>query len=265
MRDTFDRDIDYLRISVTDRCNLRCSYCMPAEGVKLLAHKEILPFERIAETARTAAGMGFWKIRLTGGEPLVRRGLPDLVSLLSEIPGIETLAMTTNGILLAPVAADLRKRGLDSVNISLDTLDAGRYAELTRGGRLADALAGIEAARAAGFPVKINTVVFEDTRPEEIAEIGRFCADIGARHQLIRRYTLSGEKADEYEYDRPPRCGECNRIRLLANGMLKPCLHSNLEIPVDFTDIAASIRECVMAKPGRGAVCTNLTVGQIGG
>lgn len=265
MRDRFGREISYLRVSVTDRCNLRCVYCMPAEGVALLSHDRIISFERIAEIARAAASLGFKKIRLTGGEPLVRRNFPELVFLLRAIPGIETLAMTTNGVLLAPAAAELRRRGLDSVNVSLDTLDPERYAELTRGGRLSDALAGIEAARRAGFPMKINTVVFDETSEDELAELSRFCESVGARHQLIRRYSLSGEKTDDDGYDRPPRCGECNRIRLLANGSLRPCLHSNLEIPVDLSDIEESIRRCVMAKPGRGSSCTDLSVGQIGG
>jgi len=124
MRDSFGREINYLRISVTDRCNLRCRYCMPASGVKLLRHDQIISYERMAEVVRAAASMGFIKVRLTGGEPLARRDLPKLVSLIAEIPGIRTLAMTTNGTMLAPVAAELKERGLDSVNVSLDTLDA---------------------------------------------------------------------------------------------------------------------------------------------
>jgi len=238
---------------------------MPAEGIPLLRHEDILDLERVADIARAAVGTGFRKIRLTGGEPLVRKGLADLVAMLREISGLETLSMTTNGTLLAPMAQELRRRGLDSVNISLDTLDPGRFAELTRGGRLSDALAGIDAAREAGFPVKINTVVMDNAPAGTIEEVRAFCDRIGARHQLIRQYVLSGQKVDGIEYDRPPRCGECNRIRLLANGRLKPCLHSDLEFPVDFMDIEGSLRTCVEAKPVRGTACTTLTVGQIGG
>ena len=265
MYDQFDRRIDYLRISVTDRCNLRCVYCMPEEGVPLLRHEEILSLEDMYRVAEAAVRLGMRKIRLTGGEPLVRRGILDLVSMLRPLPGLEILAMTTNGILLPPLAAELRRRGLDSVNVSLDTLDPGRYALLTRGGRLEDALAGIAAATGAGLPVKVNTVVTDDAPESEIAAVAAYCAKEGLRHQRIRHYLLQGVKLDESELERPPRCGECNRIRLLADGSLKPCLHSDLAIPVDFSDIEGSIRACVEAKPGRGAVCTTLTVGQIGG
>lgn len=265
MYDRFDRRIDYLRISVTDRCNLRCVYCMPAEGISLLRHEDILSLEDTARIARTAVDLGVRKIRLTGGEPMVRKGIVDLVAMLRAIPGLVTLAMTTNGTLLSPAARDLRRQGLDSVNISLDTLDPDRYASLTRGGRISEALEGIEAARRAGLALKINTVVMEDAPAGEIEAVAAFCRDIGALHQRIRHYILAGQKSDEPGYDRPPRCGECNRIRLLANGCLKPCLHSDLEIPVDFRDIPGSIRTCVEAKPGRGAACTTLTVGQIGG
>jgi len=185
--------------------------------------------------------------------------------MLREIPGLEILAMTTNGTLLAPVAQELRKRGLDSVNISLDTLDPERYTVLTRGGSIADAFSGIEAAKKAGFPIKINTVVMEDARAGTVDDVRAFCDRKGFRHQTIRQYDLAGNKQDEYEYDRPPRCGECSRIRLLANGALKPCLHSDLEFPVDFKDIEGSIKACVDSKPARGSSCTTLTVGQIGG
>ncbi|HOX12621.1 MAG TPA: radical SAM protein [Spirochaetia bacterium] len=265
MLDSFDRTIDYLRVSVTDRCNLRCVYCMPAEGVPLLRHEDILSLEEIVRIAEAAVGLGIRKIRLTGGEPLVRKGILDLVSLLRSLPGLEILGMTTNGTLLAPVAEELRARGLDSVNVSLDTLDPGRFSALTRGGRLADALAGIDAAVRAGIPVKINTVAFDGDPEGDLGRVADFCAERGLRHQRIRRYDLAGQKFDQDDYERPPRCGDCNRIRLLADGSLKPCLHSDLSVPVDFSDIEGSLRACVRAKPGRGAACTTLAVGQIGG
>jgi len=265
MHDSFDRCIDYLRISITDRCNLRCVYCMPAEGIHLLRHEDILSLEEIARVAAAAVGLGVRKIRLTGGEPLVRKGVLDLVSLLRPLRGLEILTMTTNGTLLAPVAGELRARGLDSANISLDTLDADRFAALTRGGRLEDALSGIDAAVRAGLPVKINTVVTADAPEGDLERVSAFCAERGLGHQRIRHYDLAGQKLDQEDYERPPRCGDCNRIRLLANGTLKPCLHSDLSVPVDFSDIEGSLRECVRAKPGRGAACTTLAVGQIGG
>jgi GTP 3',8-cyclase len=265
MRDSFGREISYLRVSVTDRCNLRCVYCMPAEGVKLLRHEDIISFERITLVARAATRLGFRKIRITGGEPLARKGLPELVSMLSEVEGIELLAMTTNGTLLAPVAVDLKARGLSSVNISLDTLDAERYAALTRGGSLQDALAGIEAAKAAGLPVKLNVVALEDSTEEDFAALRSFAAREGVLIQFIARYRLDEEKRDGGEYDRPPKCVSCNRLRLLADGTLRPCLHGNISLPIDWDDVEGSIRRAIEAKPERGHVCTDLEVGQIGG
>ncbi|MDR1358811.1 MAG: radical SAM protein, partial [Coriobacteriales bacterium] len=158
--DQHGRTIDYLRISVTDRCNLRCRYCMPEEGVSWKSHDSMLSLEEIAEFVRIAAGEGFKRIRLTGGEPLVRLGIADLVAALDAMPGIESVAMTTNGILLPKMAEQLKAAGLSRVNISLDTLDAEQFSYITRWGNIEDAFAGIDAALAAGFkPVKINAVV----------------------------------------------------------------------------------------------------------
>ena len=134
MFDRFDRRIDYLRISVTDKCNLRCIYCMPADGVKMVRHEDVLSFEEILDVARTAVGMGVRKVRLTGGEPLVRRGLLDLVSMIARIDGIADYSMSTNGVLLARYAGPLREAGLHRVNVSLDAVDPDRYRELTGGG-----------------------------------------------------------------------------------------------------------------------------------
>lgn len=171
-RDGFGREIDYLRISVTDRCNLRCRYCMPAEGVVALRHDDILRYEEIERLARAAAELGISKIRLTGGEPLVRRGIVDLVAALAAIPGIRDLSMTTNGTLLAPMAVSLAQAGLNRVNVSLDTLDAARYADITRGGSLEAALAGIAAAEAAGLlPLKINAVATRGFNDDELAAL----------------------------------------------------------------------------------------------
>lgn len=265
MRDSFGREIGYLRISVTDRCNFRCRYCMPAEGVPLLSHEEILSFEAITLVAEAAVRLGFHKIRLTGGEPLVRRDVLDLVGMLGAIPDLGTLAMTTNGSLLAPLAADLKSRGLDSVNVSLDTLDPARYAEITRGGRLSDALSGIDAAVHAGLRTKLNVVALADSSEEEFAALRAYAAEVGADIQFIAEYHLDELKRDGGEYERPPRCETCDRIRLLANGKLRPCLHGELEVAVDFDDIEGSIRRAIALKPRRGLVCTDLEVGQIGG
>ena len=160
MKDTFGRDIDYLRISLTDRCNLRCVYCMPEEGVEQRSHDEILSFEEIERVVRMSTKFGIRHLRFTGGEPLVRKGMTDLVRACQQIEGVEDVALTTNGILLPIFAEELKEAGLSRVNISLDTLDGEVYRTMTRCGNLDEALSGVEAALEAGFdPVKLNTVV----------------------------------------------------------------------------------------------------------
>ncbi len=168
--DQHGRSIDYLRISVTDRCNLRCIYCMPEEGVSWKPHDSMLSMEEIARFVRIAAGEGFKRIRLTGGEPLVRLGIVDLVKELHEIPGIESIAMTTNGVLLPQMAQSLRDAGLSRVNISLDTLDPEQFRYITRWGNIEDVLAGIDTALEVGFkPVKINAVVVRSLNQDLLA------------------------------------------------------------------------------------------------
>ena len=264
--DRYKRPITYLRISVTDRCNLRCTYCMPECGVELKQHAEMLSYEEIAEVTRVAVSLGIKKVRLTGGEPLVRRNIVDLVSLLSSIEGLEMLAMTTNGVLLPLYAMALREAGLQSVNISLDTLDPERYRRLTRGGSVEKAVAGVDAAVAAGFdPIKINTVVSGESPSGEIANLEAFCKNRGIHLQRIGEYHLDQKKIDFESFERPPKCAQCNRLRLTADGYLKPCLHSDSEVPVDFRNIETSIRQAVGLKPKKGTVCTNRNMVSIGG
>lgn len=265
MYDSCGRHIHYLRVSVTDRCNLRCSYCMPEEGVDWLPHSQILSLEDMARVARAAASLGFDKIRLTGGEPLVRKGFPDLVSMIAAIPGITTIGMTTNGTLLAPLAAELAKRGLSSVNISLDTMDEARYALVSRGGKLEEALAGIRAARKAGLPVKLNTVVGIGDDPGLLASVEAFAAAEACSVQTIRHYRLDENKYDDDRFMRPPPCADCDRIRLLANGQLKPCLHGDASLPVDWNDIEGSLVACVNMNPPCGASASTHLVSAIGG
>jgi len=263
--DRFDRQINYLRISVTDKCNLRCVYCMPAEGVVLRPHQDFLSFEQITDVARAAIGLGVSKIRLTGGEPLVKRGIVELVAMLAPLAGLDHLAMTTNGTLLARYAGELKAAGLHSLNVSLDTLDAERYGSLTRGGDIDAVHAGIRAALAQGFAVKINMVVLDDTSEQEIAGMREFCTRAGAQLQLIDQFHLKRKKTDTKRFDRPGSCAACNRIRLTPDGKLKPCLHSDREIAIDFTRLEESLTEAILAKPVRGDVCTNREMVQIGG
>ena len=171
MTDGCGRTIDYLRLSVTDRCNYRCRYCMPEEGVCKREHRDMLTLEELAEVAATCVRCGVKKIRLTGGEPLVRRGIVELCRLLRAIPDLEELCLTTNGSLLPDLARPLREAGVDRLNISLDTLRPERFAEMTRLGQLSDVLDGIEAAEAAGFrDLKFDTVLIGGFNDDEIAD-----------------------------------------------------------------------------------------------
>ena len=170
MKDGHGRVIDYLRVSLTDRCNFRCIYCMPEEGVCQMGHDEILRIEEIIDAVRAAAKIGIRSIRLTGGEPLVRKGVVDLVEAVHNIPGIENISMTTNGVLLPKMAADLKRAGLSRVNISLDTLDPEQFTYITRVGKLDDVLAGIDCALETGFnPVKINAVTVRSLEQDYLA------------------------------------------------------------------------------------------------
>lgn len=266
MFDSYGRQIDYLRVSITDRCNLRCSYCMTCGHFHPVSRKRILSFEEILAVVRAGADLGINKVRLTGGEPLVRKNVVELVRSVAAVPGIHTVAMTTNGVLLPECARDLKEAGLNVVNISLDTLDPARYAAITGNGRLSRVIDGILAARDAGFErIKVNTVVAPETTEEEIEAIRKFCDEHGLLHQRIALYHLEAEKHDNHSLERPLPCSECNRVRLLSTGLLKPCLHSNEEVPLDLRNPAESLRRAIALKPEKGTVCTNRAMMEIGG
>lgn len=176
--DRFGRPFEYLRVSVTDLCNLRCVYCMPEEGVPWLPHAEILSFEELAAVVEAAAACGVWKVRLTGGEPLVRKDIARLVERVAKIPGIRDLSMTTNGVLLAPLARDLVQAGLRRINVSLDTLDPVKFRRIARRGDLGSVLAGIDQAQSSGLaPVKVNTVVMGGVNDGEAAALAALSLD----------------------------------------------------------------------------------------
>jgi len=184
--DSFHRHIYYLRVSVTDRCNLRCIYCMPPGGISWMPHNEILSYEEISAIVKMAAELGFTKIRLTGGEPLVRSGLSKLIKMLSQIEGIDEVSMTTNGTLLKEHALELKQAGLSRVNISLDTLKADRFRHITRLGELKDSLKGIEAAREANLePVKINVVVMRGINDDEVVDFAKLTREKGWHIRFI--------------------------------------------------------------------------------
>ncbi len=175
--DSFGRKINYLRLSVTDRCNLRCVYCMPAEGVRKLSRQEILSYEELLLLADTAVGIGIEKIRITGGEPLVRKGILDFLTSLSRIPGLRQLVLTTNGLLLPEMAEGLRKAGVQRLNISLDSLRPETFNRITRGGDLGRALEGIRIAEEIGFPIKLNMVVMRGINDAEVVDFARLTLD----------------------------------------------------------------------------------------
>jgi len=324
--DAYGRRIDYLRISVTDRCNLRCVYCMPPEGVPWREPGDILTFEEIERFAAAAVAEGISKIRLTGGEPLVRLGIVEHVARLRAITGIEAIAITTNGVLLPRYAKELVAAGLNRVNISLDSLDPDVYESVTRGGKLADALAGVDAAFEAGMdPVKINVVVVRSLdqdllsfarltcdRPVHIRFIeympvggegepapGGGCvsdstagswtaADHVPSDEIVERLSREGIAAGLGELRRVEKegapggwgpatyyrfagtkgtigvisplshhfCGECNRLRLTADGKLRTCLFSDDELDAravlrggSDADVTALIKHALVTKP----------------
>lgn len=177
LTDTFGRRINYLRLSVTDRCNMRCVYCMPADGIPLVSHNEMLSYEDLLLIARTAVASGIRKIRVTGGEPLVRKGIVPFLEQLAAIPGLDALVLTTNGLLLDEMAESLRRAGVQRLNISLDSLQPAPFAEITRGSDVQRVMAGIAAAEQAGFPIKINMVVMRGVNDNEILDFAALTLD----------------------------------------------------------------------------------------
>lgn len=282
--DRFGRTHDNLRISVTDRCNIRCVYCMP-ETVEFLPKSEILSFEELVRLAKVAASLGVTKLRITGGEPLVRSSLPALIEQLAAIEGIRDIGMTTNGILLADQAVALKKAGLKRLNISLDTLEPARFQALTRRSGIEAVLAGIEAAQTAGFErIKINAVAIKGFSEPDIVPLTRFCLERDLELRFIEYMPLDAREswerdkvllmseilatiereigrlkpapgqdpkapALEYVFEEGPGrlgfiasvsrpfCGNCNRVRITADGKLRNCLFA-----VDETDLRGLLR-----------------------
>lgn len=272
--DKFDRVHDYLRISVTDRCNLRCRYCMPAEGMEFLPHDKVLTFDEIEEVVRVAAKQGVKRLRITGGEPLVRPNLEVLIAKLSAIPGIDDIALTTNGIYLAQRAQALKDAGITRVNISLDSLQPERFAQITRGGNLNRVLDAFDRSYEVGFdPIKINVVLMKGFNEDEIDDFLRLSMERPVTVRFIE-YMPIGHEGDDWKasylplervldrckangWDAVPLpgkikgngpaenfqipgalgafglihpvsdhfCQSCNRLRLTADGNLKPCLY----------------------------------------
>lgn len=266
MLDLFNRKINYLRISVTDRCNLRCRYCMPEEGVCMVKHNEILSFEEIREVVKKAATMGINKIRLTGGEPLVRKDIVKLVKMIANIKGINDIGITSNGILLEKFAKPLAEAGLHRVNISLDTLDPEKFYHITRGGKIEKVLSGIEAAMDAGLkPVKINCVIQETVDEPDAVQVKKFCEKRGLQPRFISQMDLEAGHFSIVNGGTGGDCQNCNRLRLTSNGMIKPCLFSDLEYDIRQMGIEAAIRAALLGKPEKGSVNLSNCFHNIGG
>ncbi|WP_340113967.1 GTP 3',8-cyclase MoaA [Maribellus mangrovi] len=266
MLDHFNRNITYLRISVTDRCNFRCEYCMPAEGVPWEHHDELLSFEEIRDIVKVGTKLGIKKIRLTGGEPLVRKDLPELVKMLSSIPEIEEIGMTTNGVLLPKYAKALQAAGLTRVNISLDTLDPGKFKKITRIGSLNEVLKGIDAAIDADLlPVKINFVRMNGENKEDEQAVREFCQKKNLKLRFIRQMDLRTGEFYSVEGGEGGICKICNRLRLTADGFIVPCLHSDLRYNIRDIGIEEAYMQALENKPKTGYGTNTHRFSNIGG
>jgi cyclic pyranopterin phosphate synthase len=253
MFDCYDRKINYLRISVTDRCNLRCTYCMPEEGINLIPHEEILSLEEIREITEVAVKLGIDKVRLTGGEPLVRRNIVYLVGLLSCIDGIKDFAMTTNGVLLDKFAKPLKDAGLHRLNVSLDTLDSERFRAITRRGNLEDVLRGIEAAKEAGFTsIKLNCVISESSDEPDARAVTAYGKEHGFEVRYIRRMNIQEGSFWPVEGGDGGNCQSCNRLRLTSDGKVFPCLFNDIHYAVKELGVEKALLAAVGNKPEFG-------------
>ena len=266
MLDSYNRSLNYLRVSVTDRCNLRCVYCMPADGIRLIDHSEILSFEEILEVIKEGILLGVSRVRITGGEPLVRRGVVDLVKMIAGLDGITDFGMTTNGTLLEQFAGDLSKAGLHRLNISLDTVNPEKYRQITRGGDIEKVFRGIKASKEAGIsPIKINCVVKNSSLEPDAMEVRDFCIQNGLEARFIHEMDLDTGCFTLVEGGGGGDCRNCNRLRLTANGMIKPCLFSNLEYSIRELGIHEALLQSIRTKPEKGMVNNHNLFHNIGG
>ncbi|HUX59262.1 MAG TPA: radical SAM protein [Bacteroidales bacterium] len=255
-----------MRISITDRCNLRCTYCMPEDGIQLLQHKDILTFDEIRDFTSVAVANGVTKVRITGGEPLVRKGITTLVRMISDIKGIKDLSMTTNGVLLNQYAYELRAAGLHRVNISLDTIDPEKFRNITRTGNVNDVFAGIKAAKKAGLlPVKVNCVIQKSKEEEEARAMTDYCKDNSLGIRYIKQMDLVKGHFSLVEGGIGGDCSLCNRLRLTANGKLKPCLFDNIEFDIREVGFEKAFKLAIELKPECGSINETGSFYNIGG
>lgn len=227
---------------------------MPKEGIPLLQHADILTFNEIRNFTETAVSKGIRKVRITGGEPLVRKGIVNLVEMISSIKGITDLSMTTNGTLLKNFAGDLKKAGLHRVNISLDTIDPERFRSITRYGNVNDVFEGIEASKKAGLdPVKINCVIEKSKDEDSAREVADYCRLNKLQIRYIMQMDLVKGHFSTVDGGTGGDCALCNRLRLTANGKLKPCLFNNIEFDIREMGYEQAIDKAVALKPKCGS------------
>ena len=294
MIDRLGRNITYLRISVTELCNLRCRYCMPAGGICKKRHEDMLTEDELIQAVEAAASLGITKLRITGGEPLIKKNIVSICRRAASVPGIEELCLTTNGLLLPELAAPLREAGVRRINLSLDTLDPKKYADITRGGSLEQALAGLQAALDAGFDkIKLNAVLIGGFNDDEIPQLAELTRRLPVDMRFIELMPMydGGDFGPEAflpvsrvleqlpeALPEPPDggvaklwrlpgaqgriglisplsdhfCGRCNRLRLTADGRLKPCLHGPEELSVKGLgpeEMTQRLRQAIWDKP----------------
>ncbi len=294
MKDRFDREINYLRLSVTDRCNLRCRYCMPAEGICKREHGDVLTEDEMIMAVKAAASLGITKLRITGGEPLIKKNILSICHRAARAEGIREVCLTTNGLLLPGLAKDLKQAGVSRLNLSLDTLDPEKYAYITRTGRLETFWAGLDAALEAGFEkIKINAVLIGGFNEDEIRPLAnltrRYSVDVRFIEMMpmydggdfTDRAFIPGTRVLELLPEAEPAapdggvaklyrlpgaqgkvglispinahfCAECNRLRLTADGRLKPCLHGKQEYSIrglDEAGMRAVMETAILSKP----------------
>ncbi|MGL4987058.1 MAG: GTP 3',8-cyclase MoaA [Treponemataceae bacterium] len=316
MRDQFLRDITYLRVSLTDRCNFRCKYCMAENGISLLNHDDILTFEELEKIINDFTDLGITKIRLTGGEPLVRKGVIDFISKITKNKKITDIAMTTNGSYLKEYAADLKKAGLPRLNISLDTLNPDKFEQITRRNNFSSTIEGIKIAIKLGFHIKINCVLMRGINDTEILNFIEFgkthsCTvrfielmPIGTNNDFAKKHFISAQeiinqldlipcKGDDIHspsscffhqnsnqkigFITPLSnhfCHSCNRIRLTADGKIRPCLLQNTEYDLkslvkNNQDLKPLLKKIIQNKPEKHKIHDNITaqkcMNEIGG
>ena len=296
MIDPFGREINYLRVSVTDLCNLRCRYCMTEDGVEKKSHMDMLREEEYLMAISAAASLGIKKIRITGGEPLIKKDIVSICDHAHNVAGIDEVCITTNGILLPRFAKDLKTAGVSRINISLDTLDSEKYHYITRTGELKDALEGLETALDTGFKkIKVNAVLIGGFNDDEIPELCKLTLKYPVDMRFIELMPMPGEfNFDDKAYipgktvlEKMPElipephdggvatlfklpnalgrvglinpisahfCGSCNRLRLMSDGTIKPCLHTSTEHSIkglDYQGIKQAFIDAIMNKPAR--------------